>query len=227
MTRFWEMLPPHNVTGACCVQQWTREVGFAFDHDSMDPTIRTRWFRCDRSSAADDCTGRMNSAKESRRSIRVGVISRDERDARQRRRYWNPPVWPGLSCLDAVFTSQHFAPHLHEALVIAVTDAGGSVYTSRGHSAEATSSTLLVFNPAEPALETLLATLGLRRMPGFCANGVADPRLIRAVAGAHHKLTTAIRRSGANSRLRPAEDYFFATPPIPRHRGTSGPNARM
>ncbi|MGH9348750.1 MAG: AraC family transcriptional regulator [Vicinamibacterales bacterium] len=124
-------------------------------------------------------------------------------------RYWNPPSCPGVSCLDAAFTSQHFAPHSHEALVIAVTEAGGSSYKSRGRSAEATPSVLLVFNPAEPheghmrdsrywhyralylarpALEALVPALGMTRVPGFTSNAVANARLIRAFAGAHREL---------------------------------------
>lgn len=45
--------------------------------------------------------------------------------SRNAARYWNAEGWPGLSCLEAKFTSQYFAPHSHEALVIAVTEAGG------------------------------------------------------------------------------------------------------
>ena len=125
-----------------------------------------------------------------------------------RTRYWNAP-FEGVSCLHAAFTSQHFAPHSHEALVIALTEAGGSAYTSRRRSAEATPSVLLVFNPAEPhaghmrdsrywqyralylakpALERLLPALGRARVPGFTSNAIADPALIRAFAAAHREL---------------------------------------
>jgi AraC-like DNA-binding protein len=128
---------------------------------------------------------------------------------RQRTRYWNAATWPGLSCLDAAFTSQHFTPHSHEALVIAVTEAGGSAYKSRGRWADATPSALLVFNPAEPhcghmrdsrywqyrglyfakpALDALLRALGLTRLPGFTGNAVADARLIHAFGRAHRGL---------------------------------------
>jgi AraC-like DNA-binding protein len=126
-----------------------------------------------------------------------------------RTRYWNSPSCPGVSGLDAAFVCQHFAPHSHDALVIAVTEAGWSSYRSRGRSSEATSSVLLVFNPAEPhaghmrhsrywryralylarpALEALLPALGMTRVPGFTSNAVADEGLIRAFAHAHREL---------------------------------------
>lgn len=121
-------------------------------------------------------------------------------------RFWHPSSVPGLSCLEATFTAQHFAPHAHDALVIAVTESGGSAYTSRRRSAEASPSVLLVFNPTEPhaghmrgsrywryrglylaapAIDAVLAATGLRGLPGFTSNAVADPRLIRAFADAH------------------------------------------
>jgi predicted short-subunit dehydrogenase-like oxidoreductase (DUF2520 family) len=52
-------------------------------------------------------------------------------EPRQRTRYWHAAL-PGVSCLHAAYTSQHFSPHSHEALVIVVTEAGGSSYKSRG-----------------------------------------------------------------------------------------------
>jgi AraC-like DNA-binding protein len=131
--------------------------------------------------------------------------------AKRATRYWHPPQWPGLSCLDAIYNAQHFAPHSHDALVIAVTEAGGSAYTSRGRSAEATAKVLLVFNPAEPhaghmrqsrywhyrgfyfarpALAAVLAALGLTSLPGFTRNEVADARLIDAFIHAHRELDT-------------------------------------
>ena len=56
----------------------------------------------------------------------------------------------GLSCLCADFTDHAYAPHSHDALVVAVTEAGGSEFRSRGEAHEAAASALLVFNPAEP-----------------------------------------------------------------------------
>lgn len=116
---------------------------------------------------------------------------------------------PGVSCLEASFISQHFSPHAHDALVIAVTEAGGSAYASRGHRGEADPSVLLVFNPtephaghmrgstywryralylAEPAVVALLETLGRTTLPGFTNNAVADPELIAAFRATHREL---------------------------------------
>jgi AraC-like DNA-binding protein len=147
-------------------------------------------------------------------------------------RYWNSPSCPGVSCLDAAFISQHFAPHSHDALVIAVTEAGGSSYTSRGRSAEAAPSVLLVFNPAEPhaghmrhsrywryrglylarpALDALLPALGMTRLPGFTSNAVADADLIRAFAHAHRELDRG-DPALARERLIAACGQLFASP---------------
>jgi AraC-like DNA-binding protein len=76
-------------------------------------------------------------------------------------------------------------------------------------SAEATAAQLLVFNPVEPhaghmrntrfwkyrglylarpAIDSLLATLGIGRLPGFTRNAFFDPRLIRDFARVHAEL---------------------------------------
>lgn len=138
-------------------------------------------------------------------------MARDRARETPATRYWHPPEWAGLSCLEAVYSAQHFAPHSHDALVIAATEAGGSAYKSRGRSAEATCKVLLVFNPAEPhaghmrhsrywhyrglylarpALDALLPVLGLTHLPGFTRNEVADGRLIDAFIRAHRELDT-------------------------------------
>jgi AraC-like DNA-binding protein len=71
-------------------------------------------------------------------------------DRRNTTRYWNDPHLAGLSCLCADFTAHDYAPHSHEALVVAVTEAGGSEFRSRGEVNEASTAVLLVFNPTEP-----------------------------------------------------------------------------
>lgn len=166
------------------------------------------------------------------------------RPARQRTRYWNSSIWPGLSCLDAAFTSQHFTPHAHDALVIAVTEAGGSAYKSRGRWAEAAASVLLVFNPCEPhaghmrdsrywqyrglylakpALDILLPALGMTRLPGFTSNAIADAHLIRAFGRAHRELDDGDEALG-RERLIEACGRLFSTyavdaPPMKEMRG--------
>ncbi len=126
-----------------------------------------------------------------------------------RTRFWQSTALAGVSCLDASFTAQHFSPHAHDALVIAVTEAGGSAYASRGRAGEADPSVLLVFNPTEPhaghmrgsrywryralyldevAMTPLLQGLGRSTLPGFTTNAVRDPALIAAFADTHRTL---------------------------------------
>ena len=106
----------------------------------------------------------------------------------------------------ADFTTHEYPPHIHEALVVAVTENGGSVVKSRGKVEEATPSTLFVFNPAEPhagwmgwserwqyrsmyltqaALDQLAAGLGIERVPYFTHNIFADRDLIEAFMAMH------------------------------------------
>jgi AraC-like DNA-binding protein len=130
-------------------------------------------------------------------------------DPRNRTRYWNDSRVPGLSCLCADFTDHDYAPHSHEALVVAVTEAGGSEFRSRGEVHEATASALLVFNPAEPhsgrmarsrlwryrglyltepALDKVASTLGVDHVPYFTANVFSDANLIAAFLDLHQAL---------------------------------------
>ncbi|WP_439495697.1 AraC family transcriptional regulator [Bosea sp. (in: a-proteobacteria)] len=130
-------------------------------------------------------------------------------DLRNSSRYWRDPWVPGLSCLVADFTSHDYAPHSHEAFVVAVTEAGGAEFKSRGRTDEAKTSTLLVFNPDEPhsgrmgwsrrwlyrglyltspAIETLKTALGLETTAYFTRNSFHDPDLIDAFLGLHRIL---------------------------------------
>jgi AraC-like DNA-binding protein len=130
-------------------------------------------------------------------------------DHRNTTRYWNAPDFAGLSCLCADFTAHDFAPHSHEALVVAVTEAGGSEIKSRGETNEASRSALFVFNPAEPhsgrmatskrwryrglyltqpALKKLGATLGIDALPYFMANVIHDRSLIGSFLDLHISL---------------------------------------
>lgn len=139
------------------------------------------------------------------------VEQRSTDRARDRTRFWHARALPGLSCLEASFTTQRFPPHAHDAVVIAVTSAGGAAYASRGRHGEADPSVLLVFNPTEPhaghmgrssswqyralylgedAIAELLRSLGRTTLPGFMNNSVADPRLIASFTRAHRELDT-------------------------------------
>ena len=130
-------------------------------------------------------------------------------DPRNSTEYWWDRHLAGLSLMRADFTTHEYPPHMHEALVIAVTENGGSVVKSRGQVEEATPSTLFVFNPAEPhagwmgrserwqyrsmyltqaALDRLAAALGIERVPYFTRNIFADRDLIKAFMTMHRAI---------------------------------------
>jgi len=127
-------------------------------------------------------------------------------DPRNSTEYWWDRHLTGLSLLHADFTTHEYPQHTHDALVIAVTEQGGSVVKSRGELQDATPSTLFVFNPEEPhggwmgrserwryrslyltrlALDRLADELGLNEVPYFTRNTFADPDLIDAFLALH------------------------------------------
>jgi AraC-like DNA-binding protein len=110
-------------------------------------------------------------------------------------------------CAD--FTTQAYAPHTHDAFVIAVTETGGSVVKSRGVVEEARSSTLFVFNPLEPhsgwmgwserwryrsfyltqsAINAVAQGLGIEDVPYFTSNRFGDANLIGSFLTLHRAL---------------------------------------
>jgi len=120
--------------------------------------------------------------------------------------YWWDRHLRGLSLLHADFTTHEYPPHTHEALVVAITEQGGSVVKSRGQVEEATPVTLFVFNPAEPhagwmgwserwqyrsmyltreALDRVAEGLGIERVPYFTRNTFSDRDLIEAFLAMH------------------------------------------
>jgi len=130
-------------------------------------------------------------------------------DMRNTSRYWNATGVDGLSCLHADFTTHDYAPHQHDAFVVAVTENGGAEFKSRGRSDEARESVLLVFNPAEPhsgrmgrserwryrsiyltqpAIDQVTADLGIARPAYFMRNVLGDADLIAAFARLHRSL---------------------------------------
>lgn len=121
------------------------------------------------------------------------------RDPKNVTRFWVDQDHPGLSLMHALFTTHEFPLHTHEALVVAVTEAGGSVVKSRGHIEQAHNEALFVFNPGEPhagwmgrsshwkyrafylakpSMQRLARDLGLPQLPGFTRNLFTDPDLI-------------------------------------------------
>src|SRR5262249_37112153 len=124
-------------------------------------------------------------------------------------RYWWDRHLSGLSLLRADFTTHEYPPHTHEALVVAITEQGGSVVKSRGQVEAATPATLFVFNPAEPhagwmgrserwryrsmdltreALARLAQGRGLEEVPYFTRNTFNDRDLIEAFLAMHWAL---------------------------------------
>lgn len=120
-------------------------------------------------------------------------------DPRNRTRFWQDAQVSGLSCLHADFTCHTYAPHSHDALVVAVTEIGGAEFQSRGETNEVHPSVLLVFNPDEPhsgrmgrshrwryrglylneaALDDVMRALDLDVLPHFTRNMVTDRSLI-------------------------------------------------
>lgn len=128
------------------------------------------------------------------------------RDPRNDAQYWWDRHLAGLSLMHADFTTHEYPLHTHDALVIAVTEQGGSVVRSRGELQEATPSTLFVFNPEEPhggwkgrserwryrslyltqpALDRVAEGLGIAAVPYFTRNTFADRDLIEAFLAMH------------------------------------------
>ncbi|MBM3547974.1 MAG: AraC family transcriptional regulator [Alphaproteobacteria bacterium] len=140
-------------------------------------------------------------------------------DPRNRTRYWEDPDIAGLSCLHADFTDHDYAPHSHDGYVIAVTEAGGAEFTSRGAVGEATPAVLLAFNPdeahsgrmgrsprwcyrsiylGEEAIAAVNGLLGIEAAPHFTANLFTDADLI----GDFLRLHQALDRGGDTLRQR-------------------------
>jgi len=130
-------------------------------------------------------------------------------DPRNSAQYWWDRHLPGLSLLHADFTSHDYPPHTHEALVVAITEQGGSVVKSRGQVEQATPATLFVFNPAEPhagwmgrserwryrsmyltrqALDRVAEGLGIDDVAYFTRNTFGDRDLIEAFLALHHAM---------------------------------------
>ena len=120
--------------------------------------------------------------------------------------YWWDRHLAGLSLMRADFTTHEYPQHTHDALVIAVTEQGGSIVKSRGELQDATPATLFVFNPEEPhggwmgrserwqyrslyltrlALDRLADELGVAEVPYFIRNTFADRDLIAAFHTMH------------------------------------------
>lgn len=159
------------------------------------------------------------------------------RDPHNRARYWRDPALPGVSLLAADFTTHDYAPHSHDAFVVAVTEVGGAEFRSRGRTGEAQAGRLLVFNPAEPhsgrmgrsrrwryrslyvegqAIAELQAALGVEATPYFLSNVVEDAALIGSFLDLHRAL------DGAADNLRRRELAVAGFGALFRRHGSGG-----
>ena len=157
------------------------------------------------------------------------------RDRRNSSRYWWDGELPGLSLLEADFTTHEYPPHMHEALVVAATEAGGSKIKSRGTVEQATSSDLFVFNPMEThagwmgwnerwryrafyltksALDGLAPMLGRESLPFFTRNRLDDEPLAEAFLALHRAVADGRDRFEARELMVSAFGQLFA-----RHAG--------
>src|SRR5204863_5548448 len=133
------------------------------------------------------------------------------RDTGNRTTYWQSKRIAGMSLLCADFTAQQFSPHTHDAVVIAVTEAGGAAISSRGITEKVGRATLFVSNPEEtqsarmdegerwryrafyltrPAIDAVGQSLGIKAAPYFMRNMLDDADLIETLARLHQVLET-------------------------------------
>ncbi|QCI69156.1 AraC family transcriptional regulator [Phreatobacter stygius] len=113
-------------------------------------------------------------------------------------------------CAD--FTTHSYAPHVHEAFVVAVTETGGAEIKSRGQVGQAHASRLFAFNPGEPhsgwmgashswryrgfylpqpAIRAVAEGLGIDRIPYFLRNDFTDADLVAGFLQLHRRLQSA------------------------------------
>ena len=129
-------------------------------------------------------------------------------DPNNRSHLWADPDIDGLLMMHADFTTHEYAPHVHDELVIAITERGGAEFRSRGLCELAEPESVLVFNPGEPhsgrmggsdrwhyrafyladrALERLAADLDVPgdALPHFLTNKLQDSQLCRRFLALH------------------------------------------
>ena len=127
-------------------------------------------------------------------------------------RYWQDEGLAGLSLLCADLTDQEFPPHVHEALVVVVTEEGGAGVRCGGRSEIAQPGSVLVCNPGEPhsgsmrgsklwryrgfyfearALDSLRNILAIPDQPYFRRGALADADLARSLLAMHRAMDSA------------------------------------
>lgn len=127
-------------------------------------------------------------------------------------RYWRHAGLNGLHLLHAELTDQEFPPHVHEALVVVVTEEGGASVRCGGRDETAQPATVLVCNPGEPhsgsmggsrlwryrgfyfearALARIRDILAISNQPCFPRGALADAGLSRTLLALHRSTDCA------------------------------------
>jgi AraC-like DNA-binding protein len=130
-------------------------------------------------------------------------------DRRNVTRYWWDGRVPGLSLMRADFTTHDYAPHTHDAFVVAVTEQGGARILSRNVEDAVCPARLFVSNPEEPqaawmghsrrwryrslylmqpAIDVIARGLGIAAVPYFTRNVLVDAELVDAIGHLHRIL---------------------------------------
>jgi len=141
--------------------------------------------------------------------------------------YWRDPRIPGLSLLRADFTDHEYRPHVHSEMVVAITESGGAIITSRGVEAEARPDRLFVLSPGEvqsarmgrsrrwvyrsfyfgeDALEDICRGLGIAKRPSFSSSVIDDTGLITGFRSLH----SALEQRGDSCEIREGLIQVFA-----------------
>lgn len=130
-------------------------------------------------------------------------------DHRNNAEYWVSRRLDGVSLMHADFTTHDFPPHRHNAMVIALTERGGSVVETRTGSEIFTNAELLVLDPTEmhatrmgssgrwryrafyfeeSALQEIACRLGLETFPHVAGPLIADREVVAAFEVLHRTM---------------------------------------
>ena len=163
---------------------------------------------------------------------------------------WSDRAAPGALMMRADFTTLEFAPHVHDELVIAVTEAGGSKFRSHGVEDHAEPYSLLVFNPDEPhsggvgdhdcwryraiylpfsALTEASESLGMKSstLPYFRDNKLNDRALARRFVELHRAFEEGGGTLAKSSALLEGLAELFARHGTPHYRPQAPGNERQ
>jgi AraC-like DNA-binding protein len=153
------------------------------------------------------------------------------RDRGNRTKYWCSTHVPGMSLLHADFTTHDYAPHTHEAFVIAITECGGAEIASGRSIERVCPSILFVSNPEErqsarmggsrrwlyrsfyvtrPATTFIADRLGIKDAPYFTRSMFEDVDLIGRFGHLHRVLEAENDALGADEAVTDAFGALFS-----------------